>query len=185
MNALFRLPMTVDDYLAWAERQGEPGRCELFNGQVVAVAPERSIHRRLKSRVWRLLQTAVEDAGLACVVEPDGATVRIDEHNAYEPDALVYCGAPLPGHTMEVPAPVIVVEVLSKSTRLMDTTAKLAGHFMVASVEHYLIVDPDACTLAHWRRSDGVPALVGMLSEGELQLAPPGIAIRVERVFAD
>lgn len=185
MNAPFRLPMTVDDYLAWAERQGEPGRCELLNGQVVAMAPERSIHRRLKSRVWRLLQTAVEDAGIACVVELDGATVRIDEHNAYEPDALVYCGPPLPGHTMEVPAPVIVVEVLSKSTRLMDTTAKLAGYFMVSSVEHYLIVDPDMSTLAHWRRGADAPVLVATSSAGELHMTPPGIAIRLKLLFED
>jgi Uma2 family endonuclease len=40
-------------------------------------------------------------------------TVRIDKETAHEPDALVYCGAKLSSNAVEVPSPVIVVEVLS------------------------------------------------------------------------
>ncbi len=35
-------PMTVDAFLAWAEDQ--PGRYELENGRIVAMAPERLGH---------------------------------------------------------------------------------------------------------------------------------------------
>jgi Uma2 family endonuclease len=36
--------MTVDEYLAWSERQTEKYRTELINGQVVAIAPELDLH---------------------------------------------------------------------------------------------------------------------------------------------
>ena len=39
--------MTVDQFLAWAMVQPE-GRFELVDGAVVAVAPERAAHARLK-----------------------------------------------------------------------------------------------------------------------------------------
>ena len=78
-----------------------------------------------------------------CYVASDGPTVRIAEHKAFVPDALV---APLPEpalDSLEIPNPVIVVEVLSPSTARMDATTKLRGYFEVPSVQHYLIVDPE------------------------------------------
>ena len=56
---------------------------------------------------------------------PDGMTVRINDLTAYEPGALVYCGTKLAPRAIEVANPVIVVEVLSPSTRHVDLAAKL------------------------------------------------------------
>ena len=42
MNVELRRPMTVQEYLAWADSQAERQRTELINGQVVAMSPERS-----------------------------------------------------------------------------------------------------------------------------------------------
>ena len=82
-------------------------------------------------------------------------TVRIDEATAYEPDAIVYCGARLPPSSVEVPNPVIVVEVLSPSTRHIDLSLKLAGYFHLPGVVHYLIVDPvQPLIIHHARRND-------------------------------
>ena len=79
---------------------------------------------------------------------PDGMTVRMDQDTAHEPDALVYCGQALPASAVEVPNPVIVVEVLSPSTRHVDASAKLAT-IRISSVQHYLIVDPDKRLAVH------------------------------------
>ena len=59
------------------------------------------------------------------------------------PGSAVHVGIKLPPPAIEVPAPIIVVEVLSPATRRIDTSDKLAGYFRVPSVAHYLIVDPD------------------------------------------
>ena len=95
---------------------------------------------------------------------PDGMTVRIDDVTAYEPDALVYCGTKLPPSAVEVPNPVIVVEVLSPSTRHIDLSAKLADYFrgygadsetatrMAAAVSR----NPDIALRVHTREELGV-----------------------------
>ena len=149
MNVAVRSAMTVRDYLAWADSQGERQRTELINGQIVAMAPERAAHNRIKISVLMSFHRAISAAKVPCEVLTDGMVVRVDDHTAYEPDALVYCGEKLPSGSMIVPNPVIVVEVLSPTTAHTDTSAKLIGYFKLASVHHYLIVDPDARTITH------------------------------------
>src|SRR3984893_18016185 len=113
MNVELRRAMTVDEYLAWSESQSERPRTELINGQVVMMPSERVLHSRVKGRVHLALLQAVKAAGLPCEALPDGPTVRIDEHTAYEPDAMVYCGEPAAPNALIIANPMIVVEVLS------------------------------------------------------------------------
>lgn len=105
-------------------------------------------------------------------------TVRIDETTAYEPDAQVYCGAELPPSALEVPNPVIVVEVLSRSTRGVDLAVKLPGYFTLPSVMHYVIVDPDRPLIVHHARTDRDTRIV---RDGAIELAPPAITWRWPR----
>jgi Uma2 family endonuclease len=149
MTAVTQTRMNVDEFLAWAEKQ--PGRFELYNGGVYAVSPEGAGHAKVKLRMHIALVGAVRRTGVPCHVLPDGMTVRVDEHTAHEPDAQVYCGQELPAAAIEVPNPVILIEVLSPSTRQIDASVKLAGCFRLPSVIHYLIVDPtgrSSCTTA-------------------------------------
>src|SRR3954464_9777506 len=174
--------MTVDEFLVWAEDR--PGRYELVGGEVVARAPERTRHAETKAAVYTALSSAVREAGVECRVLPDGMTVRIDRATAYEPDALVYCGPRLAGDSIEVPSPVIVVEVVSPGTARVDAGAKLTGYFRVPSVEHYLLVDPVRAVVVHHRRTPEVIE-TRILSEGRLYLEPPGIELIVADLFAD
>ena len=139
--------MTVDEFLAWAE--GRPGRHELVDGEVYAMSPERARHAETKAAVYTALSQAIRSAGSPCRVLPDGMTVRVSEQTAYEPDALVYCGARLAADAVEVPNPIIVVEVLSPSTGPHDTGAKLAGYFQVPLNPEWLrVVDAGVLTPA-------------------------------------
>jgi Uma2 family endonuclease len=183
MNIALRRPFTVEEYLAWANAQTERQRSELINGQIVAMAPERIKHSKVKLAVAMALKAAVVRSGLPCHVLADGPTVRIDDHTAYEPDALVYCGQELPGDALVVPNPAIVVEVLSPTTMHTDTSAKLIGYFKLPSVRHYLIIDPDACSVTlHSRSADGRVSASHMTS-GTIRLDPPGLSIDVSEIF--
>jgi hypothetical protein len=74
--------MTVDEFLAWADTQD--GRWELFDGVPMAMAPERVIHGRVKYRVARALEGAIDAAGLPCQFLLDSVAVRIDTHCSYQ-----------------------------------------------------------------------------------------------------
>ena len=181
MDSAPKSHMTVDEFLEWAEAQ--EGRYELYNGQVYAMSPERSGHALMKFAVQVALADAIRKAGLACTMYPDGMTVRISEDTAHEPDALVYCGPPLPDQALEVPGPVVVVEVLSPSTRRIDASAKLRGYFSLPSVHHYLIVDPGKPPLIHHQRQGDETILTRLLGDGVLRLNPPGLEIDINALF--
>ncbi len=174
--------MTVDEFLVWAE--GQEGRWELYNGVPYRMAPERTGHIEIKYAVYFALRQAIRKAGLPCHVLGDGAGVRISRHVMHSPDALVYCGPKLPDDTLEVPNPVIVVEVASPSTRKFDGTVKLTGYFSLPSVHHYLIVDPDGPPVIHHRRQPDGTILKSIVHEGTLTLSPPGIEVGVAELFA-
>jgi Uma2 family endonuclease len=183
MNIALRTPLTVDDYLAWARTQSDPPRTELINGQIVPMSPERLAHNRAKGKVYLALTRAIATAGIKGEVFTDGLTVPIDQHTAYEPDALVRCGDPLPPDQMKVPDPIIVVEVKSPSTAHMDTSAKLIGYFKLPSVCHYLFVDPDARTVIHHKRTADGTVAADTLTSGIIRLDPPGLTIEAAELF--
>jgi Uma2 family endonuclease len=173
---------TADAFIAWAMEQ-PTGRFELDNGVVVAMTPERVGHALAKGQAWLALRSAIAARDLACQALPDGATVRIDERTVYEPDALVRCGPPLPADAIEAADPVIVVEVVSPSSRGIDRGVKLASYFSLPSVRHYLIVDTDKRVVIHHRRDDRGGIEVRVVHEGSLTLDPPGLAIDVHDIF--
>jgi Uma2 family endonuclease len=174
--------MTVEEFLAWAE--GEEGRYELDDGQVVAMSPEQGQHLRVKGAVFLALVEAVKRSGAPCEALPDGATVRIDAHTAFEPDALVNCGERMGNTELIAPAPVIVVEVLSPSTGYRDNAHKLANYFRVPSIQHYLIIDPNIRLIVHHKRGAGDALETRISAEGTIKLDPPGLEIAAEDVFA-
>ena len=175
---------TADEFIAWALEQPE-GRFELENGAVVTMSPERISHGRAKNRTLRALETAIAARGLGCEAHPDGATVRIDDRTVYEPDALVRCGPPLPGDAIEATDPIIVVEVVSPSSRGIDRGVKLASYFSLPSVRHYLIVDTDKRVVIHHRRDEQGQITVRIFRDGPLTLDPPGLTIEIQDVFVD
>jgi Uma2 family endonuclease len=182
MTAQPKPRMTVDEYLAWAD--GQPGRHELLDGTAYTMSPEGAGHAERKAAVHAALLAGIRARGLACYALPDGMTVRINDSTAYEPDAVVYCGSKLASTAIEVPDPVIVVEVLSPSTRHIDLAVKLADYFRLRSVAHYLIVDPEKPRIVHHARSTNETILTRIVSEGIIALDPPGPEIAVADIYA-
>jgi len=181
MTALTKPRITVDEFLAWAE--GRPGRYELFRGEVYAMSPEGAGHNKLKGAVYVALLTAIRQRKLPCHVMTDGMTVRVDETTAYEPDALVYSGQELPATALEVPNPVLIVEVLSPSTRRLDVSMKLAGYFRLPSVAHYLIVDPTQPSIIHHARGGADTILTRIVTDGRIALDPPGLELDLADIY--
>jgi Uma2 family endonuclease len=109
--------------------------------------------------------------------------LALDKHHSYQPDALVYCGPPLSGDALEVPNPLVVVEVLSPSNAMKNLRDKLLGYFQVPSIVHYLIVDPDNRLVIHHARGSGDAIATRIVSGQPLRLDPPGIEIAVADLF--
>ncbi len=185
MSAVPDRLMTSDEFIDWAMRQPS-GRYELVGGRVVAMAPERTRHNLAKARVWQALSTAVEHASLPCTVFTDGMTVVIDEHHSRDPDAAVQCGRENPPDAGVLEAPMVVVEVVSPSRERDDTGAKLVEYFSVASIQHYLIVNPEKRVVVHHRREGSeIRTRIAGEDTGALRFDPPGFAVSVAALLAE
>ena len=174
----FRMP--VEEFLSWAPTQA--GRWELIDGRPIKRPSETFGHIDVKFFVCLALKELVEGNDQLHVLS-DGATVRIDAHNANQPDALIYSGPKRPGSAIEPPDPLVVVEVVSPSSGRRGRIRKREDCFSLPSVEHYLVIDPDERTLCHFDRAswrgDG-----RLLGEGDTAaLTPPGLHLPVRRCF--
>ncbi len=172
---------TREEYRRWCAAQSR-GRYERVDGLIIAMAPERAGHVRVKTRVFKALERAILAAGVQCEALGDGMTVETGD-NDYEPDALVNCGPPIDDDAISATNPVIIVEVLSPSTMATDTGGKLADYFQVPSVAHYLIVHPAKRSVIHHRRAASGSIATTILSSGAIPLDPPGITVMVEEFY--
>jgi Uma2 family endonuclease len=173
--------LTVPEFLTWVEKQ-DHGRFELVRGDVVAMAPERAEHVQAKLAAAIALREAVRRAGVDCQAFVEGLSVVVDDETSYIPDALVTCGAPV-ASSLVAPNPVIVVEVLSPSSRRIDTTVKLSDYFRVPGLAHYLVVDLGRRHVVHYRRlADGTLTLA-IVRDGEIVFDPPGLTVAAAALF--
>jgi Uma2 family endonuclease len=92
-------------------------------------------------------------------------------------------GPKLPPAAVEVTNPVIVVEVLSPSTRRIDLSVKLADYFRVLAIAHYLIVYPEKPRIIHHARVAQNTILTRIVNEGSIDLDPPGIELVMADVY--
>ena len=141
-------------------------------------------HIDVKAFVWLVLKELVAASSQELHVLSDGATVRINAHNANEPDALVYAGPKRAGRSIELSDPVIVVEVVSPTSGVRDRISKRADYFSLPSVEHYLVVEPEALSVLHFDRANwqGDGRLLGKADS--IDLTPPGLKLPVRRCFS-
>lgn len=174
--------MTVDEYLVWATDQ--PGRYELIDGVVRQMSPETSGHADAKGNAYLALRMAIKRAGIAAFAKPDGMTIRISDSVAFEPDALVYLAPRVDDTSMEIPNPLIVVEVGSPSTRKYDAGFKLNGYMSLPSLHHVLLVNTATKVVVYLKKRGAGPEFESTtLTSGVLRLDPPGLEIPVEEFF--
>lgn len=179
-----RKRLTVDAFIDWAMAQ-PGGRYELRDGEVVGMSPERVGHNETKQLTWLALRNALRAGGHACRAYGDGLTVPIDETTSYEPDVLVRCGPPLDADAVKVGDPVIVVEVVSPSSRGLDSGTKLGDYVRLPSLAHYLVIDPTRRLVVHHAKSEGGAIRTSVHRDGRLTLDPPGIEIEVRACFPE
>ncbi len=191
MIALPKKKMTADEFLAWSEAQPkEAGKFELWDGEIIVKhgpagqqQAERSQHWETKGAMFAALRDAIKRAGLPCFAVIDGASVRLANDRLVEPDVLVYCGERVPRNALEVPNPIIIVEVLSPSTAKHDLTFKFESYFALPSLHHFLLIDADKPLLIHHKRGSGDAIETRFVRIPALRLDPPGLEVNLDELL--
>lgn len=174
-------PLPVEEYLE-GEQHSEI-RHEYVAGQVYAMVGAKLRHNRIVQNLAALLWHKAR--GGPCEVLASDMKVRVNAHDAfYYPDVVVRCGAPLPGDTLYLEDPCLVIEVLSPGTAAIDRREKLFAYRTLPSLREYVLVDSESRAVEVWRR---VPEgwLREILAEGDsLRFDCVDASLPLETIYA-
>jgi Uma2 family endonuclease len=140
-------PLTADD-LAVVPDDGH--RYELVDGSLIVTPAPSTRHQRAVARLLKALLDAVPEH-LEVLAAP--YDVRLADDTVLQPDVLVCRRADLTAQNLPT-APLLAVEVLSPSTRLVDLNLK-HGRYEAAGCPSYWVVDPAEPSLRAWDLRDG------------------------------
>ena len=169
--------MTVDEFLAWDD--GTDIRYELADGIVRAMAPPAGPHRTIVSNTTVVVHGALRHRR-PCRPEAE-AGVRIDEQVMWQADLAVTCQPA----AREIADPLLIVEVLSPTTRTHDLGRKLNDYKSVATVQEIWMVDSERRWLQLWRRDGQRWSGQDFVGPAQFESGVLGAAIRLDDLYAD
>jgi len=121
---------------------------EYIDGHIYAMSGASTNHNRIMTNFVSELRLMLKNT--PC--EPFSSDMKVQiEDNFFYPDALVVCDhiANDNGITDE---PLIIVEVLSKSTRQIDHTLKRHAYQSMESLQEYVVIEQDVVDIEVCRR---------------------------------
>ena len=146
--ALPRRPLTVEDL---AELPDDDHRYELIDGSLLVTPAPGTAHQLALGRLHTLLSTAITE-GLVAILAPYDYVIT--PTTVLEPDLMVVRAEQLGGDKL-TSTPLLVVEILSPSTRRTDLGSKRLA-YQDAGVPAYWVLDPATAALTvHDLDTDG------------------------------
>jgi Uma2 family endonuclease len=130
---------------------------EYYNGTIIKLPMAKGPHNIITMNVAAALKNALKAAGKKYVVLGGQQLVYLPELNyGLYPDVLVVMEAPEYWDKNQVllTNPVLIVEVLSKSTRKYDKNEKFAEYKTLTSFAEYMLIEPEKCSITtHFREA--------------------------------
>ncbi len=156
MSAIPKRKMTMEEYIEF-DKNNE-GRWEYFDGEVFDMAGGSLNHNRIAKNILTTLENKLE--GAPCEALPSEMRLKVPKALPYRyPDVVVVCGEPvietIQGQEMLV-NPLLIVEVLSASTKAYDFDTKFRAYQSIKSFQEYLLVAQDRPQVTQYvRQPDG------------------------------
>lgn len=145
--------VTVDEYLA-AEETGL-GKSEYVDGWVRAMSGACVRHNQVKANCMIHLGRSL--SGRRCRPFDSDMKLRVRRSGAtrfYYPDLQVVCDSNPPTSVYQ-DSPVLIIEVLSSSTRRYDLDEKMNAYLQIPSLQCYIVLEQHQPTAIIMRRSNG------------------------------
>ncbi len=168
--------LSEEDYLR-SELRSEVKR-EYLDGQVYAMAGAGYNHNCITASIARLFGNHLVGTPCATFI----AAIKVKAGDAFfYPDVLVDC-AKMGGDDYFSSSPVIIVEVLSKTTRKADTTSKLLRYLNLPSLQEYVLIEQDIVSIQVLRRRKHWQSEFFYLGD-EVTLESIGLTLPVAAVY--
>lgn len=184
MNMHAQAKMSFEEFGRWAE--GQQRRFELVRGEVRMLPYVKFAHTQLSAVVNALLFQQVDRKKFR-MANSDFA-IQTGPHSARFADVAIVPAstAPTAGFTSE---PVVVIEILSKSTMHVDFGEKRLEYQALPSLQAYLILAQDEPSAWLWQRGDdgNWPADPQQMEgrDGEIRLAAVSASLPMAELYVD
>ena len=140
--------VSIEDYLASEEAQSI--RHEYVDGDVYAMAGASMNHNRITSNLVRLLGNHLIEQ--PCEVFSSDMLLQTSTTRYRYPDVMVSCQTQTENELL-LSTPVLLVEVMSHSTRKTDKEIKRLEYLQIPSLIEYVLIEQDFVEIEVLRRS--------------------------------
>jgi Uma2 family endonuclease len=170
------IQLTEKEYLQ-SEEKSEV-KHEYIDGYVYAMAGAGYNHNCICANISRKFGYHLE--GTPCATFIADMKLRIGMDYVY-PDVLVDCSAMTANDSFST-SPVIIVEVLSKSSRKTDFTVKLLRYINLPSLQEYVLIEQDFVSVQVLRRANHWRSEYFFLGE-QVMFSAIGLTLSVAEIY--
>ncbi len=143
--------ISVEDYLDGEDVSDR--RHEYINGEVYLMAGASDNHNIIAGNIFANLWGHLRDD--SCQPFMENMKLKASEDKFYYPDIFVACDES-PESSFYREEPILIIEVLSPSTREIDRREKLGVYQQIPSVQEYIIIEQEKVHIElHRRQPDG------------------------------
>ena len=170
--------MTLTAFLDWDD--GTDRRYELIAGRPVAMAPPMEVHGTIVSNISGSLLARLPNRYRA--VSDAGVVLGDRDDTFYVTDIAVSCSPIEPGSRWAT-EPVVLIEVLSPSTRKHDRAVKLPDYRQVPSVQEIVLVSSESRRVEHWHREADGWRVTDLIGDAEIRLDSIDVIVPFDAVY--
>jgi Uma2 family endonuclease len=174
-----------EEYLAFEEKA--LSKSEYYQGEIFQMAGGSGRHNQISSNINTILNVALFDRD--CIVYPSDMRILVQANGLYTyADTLVVCGEVqyLPNREDTVTNPVLIVEVLSPSTRNYDRGDKFRLYRDLETFKGYLILEQNSVQVEYFsKQTDGSWILRTFTDPNDLiELEALNLELPVGRIYS-
>jgi len=135
--------MSPQEYLRWEQQQAE--KHEYYDGKIIAMSGASGPHNTIAKNILVQLTIHLEDKGYQTFISD--LRTKISKTKYLYPDVILVKGEPsyAEDEFYNLQNPLIIIEVLSKSTEHRDKGMKFQAYRQLESFQEYLLIAQDAC----------------------------------------
>jgi Uma2 family endonuclease len=130
-------------------------RSEYYNGEIFAMAGGTSNHNTITLNVGSELRQRLK--GNTCRVYMVDMRLLVEKNELYTyPDVFVVCDKPkfVENRKDTITNPIVIIEVLSESTKNYDRTAKFELYRDIDTLKDYILIEQDRVYIEYFHKTE-------------------------------
>lgn len=185
MQATKLQKLTIEEYLEI--EQSSDTKYEYHDGYIYAMAGGSVNHSRIGGNIYGEIRNKLIEKNAPCEIFNSDLKLHIQKENRYVyPDAMVICGdlQASEDYKEAITNPILIVEVLSKSTADYDRGDKFFFYQQIKSLQEYVLIEQDKMQIdIYSRRKNRWKISRITKKDGSLHLSSLDITIDLDEIY--